>query len=139
MPLLALSAVDVRLEIAPVDSTRVSRDDLAKVVVMARDSSGRTWVARAVSPSLARFDALPPGQYMVSADFSQSQEPLRIAGTAPAFVVSERAVPTLSLAVQPRPLRFPVARKSAIDSVRGIGGSAAPAASQVPTNRREPR
>ena len=135
VPLLALAAVDVRLFVAPVDSSRVTRDDLARTVVTARDSSGRTWMARSVTSELARFDALPPGRYTVGADFSQAQEPLRVAGAQPDFLVGESAVPVVRLTVQPRPLRFPVARKAGADSVRGAGGPASPSASNPRSQR----
>lgn len=133
VPLLALAAVDVRMLVAPDDSSRVSRDDLSRTVVTARDSAGRTWVARSVTSDLARFDALPPGRYTVGADFTQAQEPLRIAGAQPDFFVGEHAVPAVRLTVQPRPLRFPIARKAAADSVRG-GGPVSPSPS-TPRNQ----
>lgn len=134
VPLLALAAVDVRIFVAPEDSSRVSRDDLSRTVVTARDSAGRTWVARPVTSDLARFDALPPGRYTVGADFTQAQEPLRVVGGQPDFVVGEHVVPTIRLGVQPRPLRFSVARKATADSVRGAGGSASPSPS-TPRNQ----
>ena len=135
VPLLALAAVDVRLHVADVDSSRVTRDDLARTVVTARDSSGRTWVARTVAPDVARFDALPPGRYIVGADFSQAHEPLRVAGASPDFLVGDAPVPVVRLSVQPRPLRFPVARKATVDSVRSIGGPISPS-STIPRDQR---
>ncbi|GLC27062.1 NEW3 domain-containing protein [Roseisolibacter agri] len=116
MAVVALAAIDVLLRADDADSTRVSREDLERSIVTARDSAGRTWVARAVSPGLARFDALPPGRYVTSVDFSQAREPLRVASAMPSFVVGTGNVPPLQLLVRPRPLRLQVARRPASDS-----------------------
>lgn len=110
--LVALSSVDVYLRTEAVDSTRVTREDLGKVIVTARDSTGRTWVARSVSPGRATFEALPRGRYETAVDFSQTTEPLRVSDDTPAFSVGSGAVPAIHITVEPRPLRFPVAGRA---------------------------
>jgi hypothetical protein len=82
----AVSAVEVRLVVNEGDSTRVSTSDLASIVVVARDTSGRAWLARRASPTLAVFDALPPGVYALEVDPSGSSEPLAVEEAPPPVV-----------------------------------------------------
>ncbi|MFI5234558.1 MAG: hypothetical protein ACHQXA_02500 [Gemmatimonadales bacterium] len=68
---------------------RPSSTNLAAAVIIARDSAGAVWTIQADSAGHARLDALPPGRYTISADFSGFDERLRVLGPAP--VVEVRA------------------------------------------------
>jgi hypothetical protein len=79
---------------------------LADAVVLARDESGRVWVARRAGHQEAFFDALPSGRYTVELDLGDVKEPLVVVGTLPAFAIRPGApVPSLEVRVQPRPVR----------------------------------
>lgn len=119
IPVVSVSAVDIRLWNDAADSTRVTEADLAKTIVVARDTTGRVWVARMLPNGVARFDALPPGRYTTSIDFSQAKEPLRVAQAMPSFSTGVGPVAPMPLQVIPRPLRFQVGRKPAADSTHG--------------------
>jgi hypothetical protein len=84
--LIEMKAIEVQIDLADVDTIRVTRADLAKLIVMARDSAGQPWFARTLSPSRFVFDALPPGRYTVDVDPTAIDEPLRMRGT-PEFTV----------------------------------------------------
>lgn len=103
---LGVAAVSVHLSVAPEDSARVPAAELSRIIVMARDSLGRTWVARQGEPGQAVFDALPPGRYTVDLDLADLTEPLRIEGAAPNFVVSTGAVAPIEIELHARPIRF---------------------------------
>ncbi len=104
---VAVSAVEVHVTVAEGDSARVSNADVESVDVVARDESGRAWVARRASRELAVFDALPPGTYSLDVDLSGATEPLRLDGAVPSVhVVAGRPVAPIRIVLRARALRF---------------------------------
>ncbi|HET8649734.1 MAG TPA: hypothetical protein VFL95_06820 [Gemmatimonadales bacterium] len=103
---LGVATVTVEFSVAPEDSARVPAAELSRVIVMAHDSLGRTWVARADQPGRAMFDALPPGRYTVDLDLADLTEPLRMEGAAPTFVVGTGSVAPIRIELHARPIRF---------------------------------
>jgi hypothetical protein len=89
--LIEMKAIEVQVDLVDVDTVRVSRGELAKLIVSARDSAGQPWFARSVPGSRFVFDALPPGRYIVDVDASGIDEPLRMRGTSEFIVGSERS------------------------------------------------
>lgn len=87
LPVVAVAPVEVRLQLATDGVARGTPVSLAPVIVMARHESGRTWVARAVEPGVAVFDALPPGRYQVLLDLLDLPETLESREALPQFVV----------------------------------------------------
>jgi hypothetical protein len=86
---------------------RVAPTELAKVVVMARDSAGRAWLARVVRPGWAAFDALPPGRYTMDLDVTGADEPLHAARELPVFRVSDGGEsPTMEIPLRARAIRI---------------------------------
>ncbi len=78
-----------------------------QIIVMARDEQGNEWALRFDAAGMGKFDALPPGTYTLSGDFSGAFERLRIAGDAP--VIEVRAGVTLDVVpfkYQLRPVRL---------------------------------
>jgi hypothetical protein len=80
--------------------------DLSRVDVIARDLAGREWSARRTEPTLAVFDALPAGEYLLLVDAARSLEPLRQEGQQVRFHVQAGAPLELRLPLSGRPLRF---------------------------------
>jgi hypothetical protein len=104
---VGVSSIEIRLTIDPTDSTRIPSGDLEKVALVARDSTGRAWVARRPSSGIAVFDALPPGTYAVDVDASESTEPIRLDGESPVLRVGVgQSTAPISIMLRPRPLRF---------------------------------
>ena len=88
MAVTPTAAVDVTL--MPVEDElgrKPSTKNLAPAVIVATDSEGTAWTIQADSLGHARLDALPPGRYTISADFSAFDERLRTVGTAPVVQV----------------------------------------------------
>lgn len=72
--------------------------DLSPAVIVATDSTGIVWTIQADSTGHARLDALPPGRYTITADFSAIEERLRIIGSAPVVEVrAGTAIPPIRL------------------------------------------
>lgn len=86
---------------------RPSTSDLSPAVVIAQDSAGTVWTIQADSTGRAQLDALPPGRYTITVDFSAFEERLRAIGPAP--VVEVRAgvpVPPLRLPFGVTPVKM---------------------------------
>jgi hypothetical protein len=80
--------------------------DLQKALVIARDAAGREWWAIMTGPSTATFDALPVGVYTLDFDLSQLTEPLVPRGEIPALVVDGKESRSLTITLDPRPIRM---------------------------------
>jgi hypothetical protein len=91
--LVAVSSAEVHLVLVDGAASRVSAKDLAKVIVSARDSAGRSWLARSSGDAVVAFDALPPGRYTVEVDAAGSDEPLWPAAELPVLRVRDGATP----------------------------------------------
>ena len=98
------TTVQVVLQLGQAEQLRAI--DLSGVMVLARDESGRTWVARRTTADGAVFEALPVGSYEIELDFSALAEPLRIEGAAPHVNVTRETVTRVVIPVAGRPLRF---------------------------------
>lgn len=105
--ILAVSPLTVDLVLGEADSVRANVADLSRVMVIARDSTGREWLARRDTRTTAVFDALPPGRYVLEIDASASREPFRaVEDLPPVRVIAGRPLPRLRIAVRARALRF---------------------------------
>jgi len=120
--LIEMKAVAVQIELTDVDTIRVSRTELTKLIVSARDTAGRAWFARNVSGSGFVFDALPPGRYVVAVDVSGIDEPLRMRET-PEFVVAEGRSTDVRVTLTGRTMRI---RALPPSSSGGASGADAP-------------
>ena len=83
--LIPMKAVRIQIALLDVDTLRVSREDLAKLVIVARDTANQPWMTSAIHGELV-FDALPPGRYSVDVDASAIDEPLTVVNPV-SFVV----------------------------------------------------
>jgi hypothetical protein len=103
---VAVAPVVARLDVVSDDTSRVHADDLERVIVMARDSNGRIWLARHTSPEALVFDALPPGSYTLAVDVSASREPLRVDPPPAIVVTTGRRADAARIRVRARALHF---------------------------------
>jgi hypothetical protein len=108
---VAVSPLEVELQLDPADSNRVSAERLADVVVVARDSVGREWASRRVAHNRAVFDAVPPGSYTIVVDASASSEPLRPSGDLRATITTGRGSTLVRVIMRPRQLRYSSPRR----------------------------
>ena len=108
---VAVSPLEVVLQVDPADSARVTTAQLAEVMVSARDSAGREWASRRVSTDRVVFDAVPPGTYTIVADASGSVDPLRASGNPRALVQAGHPSTRVTLVMRPRQMRFSPARR----------------------------
>jgi hypothetical protein len=111
---IAVSPLRVQLLLDDADTARVPRSELARLTLTVRDEAGREWVSRRISDSLAVFDALPPGRYLLHGDASLSSEPLRPAADPGLITMSGGATPApVRLVMRARQLRFTNPRRGA--------------------------
>jgi hypothetical protein len=110
---VSVSPLRVYLARDDADTARVSRAELGRVVIVARDAAGREWMSRRTSDTTVVFDALPPGQYTIGVDASAASEPLR-ATVEPGSIslTSGRAPPPVRVVMRARQLRFSNQRRS---------------------------
>ena len=131
LAVIAVSAVEVELALTPDAAVRVDSTALDRVVVMAQDDRGRTWVARSKQRGVAIFDALPTGHYTVKLDVADIEEPLTPTVDPIEFVVSTNSMsPHLSITLRPRPVKVKDMSTSRNGSATVVG-----AASQSPRVR----
>lgn len=102
LPLTVLSSLIVRFELGAPERAR--NVDISRATVIARDATGREWIARRNGPESAVFDALPAGTYTLDFNFDASGEPLRTDRTY--TVTLGGSTETVTVRVQGRPLRF---------------------------------
>ena len=96
----------VRLTVASEDSLQVGAGDLGDVLVIARDSSGATFVARSVGQGLFSFDALPIGRYEIEVDASAVSEPLRAMPEKSVLLIRpDVRAEVIEIAMKPRAMR----------------------------------
>jgi len=103
IPLTAISTVIVTLQLGPAERARSV--DVSEAVVIARDETGREWIARRSGPDTALFDALPAGTYTLDFNFSSSGEPLR-PDRSYTVTVTGNSTENVIVRLQGRPLRF---------------------------------
>jgi hypothetical protein len=115
------STVEVQLVVTASDSSSPPAVDLSPAQVIARDTLGRTWIARVSSSGRALLDALPLGEYTIELDLSLVAEPLRVPPVAPTFTVVGRGRREIRIPLYTRPVRFNVLPNSRRDSSRARG------------------
>jgi hypothetical protein len=101
----SLSA-EVRFIVAPRSSIEAVEVDLSGIKAIARDASGREWVARITGPGVASFEALPPGTYTLELDLSKVAEPLVPRLPLPSLHVTALEASVVTIVLDPRPLRI---------------------------------
>jgi hypothetical protein len=100
------TSAEVELVVAPRSGISEVEVDLGKAHVIARDPAGREWSARMTGPTTATFDALPVGTYTLVLDLSSLSEPLVPRGQLPPLVVSGSTRASLTITLDPRPIRI---------------------------------
>jgi len=100
------TSAEIEFIVAPRSGISAVEVDLQKTRVIARDAAGREWSARMTGPSTATFDALPVGEYKLELDLSELTEPLVPRGQIPALVVDENAAASITITLDPRPIRM---------------------------------
>ena len=102
---LSTSAV-VELVVAPRSGISDVQVDLTKAHVLARDSAGREWGAKMTGPTTATFESLPVGTYTLEFDLSELSEPLVPRAPIPLLVVSGKDSKSITITLDPRPIRM---------------------------------
>ena len=107
LALRVMQPLQVSLRLTATDSARISRDELSRAVVFARDSSGAMWYARANSDGRFVLDALPVGRYAIGVDATPLEEPLSMEGSEPSVVVDgSQSLAPVEIALRARPVRM---------------------------------
>ncbi len=113
-----VSAIEIQLTLSDDPYVAGVPPSLQPVSVTAIDRDGRRFLARSESRELRVFDALPPGEYRLDVDASETTEPLTARATLPTFVAQATRVPR-RFTVQLGPRRLRMFRGSAVtDTVR---------------------
>ena len=102
---LSTSAV-VELIVAARSGISDVQVDLSKAHILARDSTGREWASRMTGPTTATFESLPIGTYTLDFDLSELSEPLVARAPVPLLVVSGKESKSVTVTLDPRPIRM---------------------------------
>jgi len=97
---------EVELVVAARSGISEVQVDLAKTHLIARDSAGREWTARMTGPTTATFESLPVGTYTLEFDLSELTEPLVPRTPVPMLVVSGKDSRSVTVTLDPRPIRI---------------------------------
>jgi hypothetical protein len=97
---------EIRFFVAPPSSIEVVQVDLSGIRAIARDASGKEWVARMTGPAIASFEGLPPGNYTLELDVSAVAEPLVPRSPLPSLIVTPFEPSFVTIVLDPRPLRM---------------------------------
>ena len=100
------TSAEVELVVAPRSGISDVQVDLGKARVIARDSSGREWTARMTGPATATFESLPVGTYILEFDLSELTEPLVPRAPVPLLVVTGKDSKSITITLDPRPIRM---------------------------------
>ena len=100
------TSAEVELVVAPRSGIAAVQVDLSKTHVIARDSSGREWVAIMTGPTTATFQSLPMGTYTLKFDLSELSEPLVARAPVPQLIVSGKDSKSITITLDPRPIRM---------------------------------
>ncbi|HKR09429.1 MAG TPA: hypothetical protein VJS39_09585 [Gemmatimonadaceae bacterium] len=100
------TSAEVELLVAPRSGIAAVKVDLSKAHVIARDSTGREWVAIMTGPTTATFQSLPVGTYKLDFDLSELTEPLVARTPVPQLVVSGKDSKSITVTLDPRPIRM---------------------------------
>jgi len=101
----SLSA-EIRFIVAPRSNLEAVDVDLSGIRAIARDGSGREWVARMTAATVATFEGLPPGTYTLELDLSAAAEALVARLPLPSLHVTAMEPSFVSVVLDPRPLRI---------------------------------
>ena len=100
------TSAEVELVVAPRSGISEVQIDLGKAHVLARDSAGREWAARMTGPTTATFESLPVNTYTLEFDLSELTEPLVPRAPLPLLVVSGKDSKSITVTLDPRPIRI---------------------------------
>ncbi len=100
------TSAEVELVVAPRSGIAAVEVDLSKAHIIARDSSGREWVAIMTGPTTATFQSLPVGTYTLQFDLSELSEPLVPRAPVPMLVVTGKDSKSITVTLDPRPIRL---------------------------------
>jgi len=100
------TSAEVELVIAPRSGIAAVEVDLSNAHIIARDSSGREWVAMMTGPTTATFQSLPVGTYTLQFDLSELSEPLVPRAPVPTLVVTGKDSKSITVTLDPRPIRM---------------------------------
>jgi hypothetical protein len=100
------TSAQVELLVAPRSGIAAMQVDLSKAQVIARDATGREWVAIMTGPTTATFQSLPVGTYKLEFDFSELTEPLVARAPVPQLIVSGKDSKSITVTLDPRPIRM---------------------------------
>jgi hypothetical protein len=103
--LLAMIPAHVFVDLVDVDTVRVPRTVLSKLMIVARDSANQPWLARDLGTGAFVFDALPAGHYTLETDVSGIDEPLVVSGSQD-FRIDGRASPSVRVTLRGRAVRI---------------------------------
>lgn len=113
IPVGSSISAEIRFVIAARSSIEVIEVDLSKLCVIARDKSGREWIARMTGPYVATFEAIPPGEYTLELDLSGVSETLVPRLPLPLLIVDGIDPISINVTLDPRPLKIWMAEPSA--------------------------
>ena len=99
-------SAEIRFVIASSLSLDPRALDLSGIHAVARDGSGKEWVARMTGPLVATFDALPVGTYTLEVDLSAVTEILVPEFPLPVLRVTTAGQSFVLLTLHPRPIRI---------------------------------
>jgi NPCBM-associated, NEW3 domain of alpha-galactosidase len=106
------TAAEIEFVVASRSGIAAVEVDLSDAHVVARDSSGREWMARMTGPRTATFESLPVGKYTLEFDFSDLSEPLVPRAPLPLLMVTGKDSKSITITLDPRPIRIWKAAKS---------------------------
>ena len=123
------TSAEIELVVAPRSGISAVQVDLSKAHVIARDSAGREWAALMTGPTTATFQSLPVGSYTLDFDLTELSEPLVPRGPVPVLNVSGKDSKSITITLDPRPIRMwtPPANKS---GAQGGGATSAKPATE---------
>lgn len=111
--------VTVALQVPAIDAARLTPDELAKAVVVAKDAQGSRWFGRAIGTNQFVFDALPVGRYSLEVEQGDMREPLTTqSGANELWVTPEGSRTPHVVAVRGRQTRIRIIGAPA-DSTKG--------------------
>jgi hypothetical protein len=124
------TAAEIEMVVASRSGVSDVQVDLSGAHIVARDSSGREWMAQMTGPSTATFESLPVGKYALEFDLSDLSEPLVPRAPVPFLMVTGKDSKSITITLDPRPIRIWKA-----PSAQGAPKANAPAtgATQTPT------
>ena len=105
VPIVAHTSAKVMLIVMADALGNVPSVDWSRVDVFARDVRGREWLARLSGAGAYRFDALPPGDYVLRVDATHIDQPLLLRGEPTLTVGGQDATGHVTLPLYPRSVR----------------------------------